>query len=77
MTLLLDFGFCPLLLSTACLIWLDVRERHINTVCNVVKYNVQMCSIVLNRNYSYVIPLYSIVHEGNAIGSMLTVQCSV
>jgi hypothetical protein len=71
----------PYLNSAACLAWLVVLEICTNTVRSVVKYGVQKLNIVLNRNYSYTIHLYSFLHGGNAIesfvGSILTAQCHV
>jgi hypothetical protein len=71
----------PHLDSTACLPWLVVLKIRTNTVHCVEKYSVQKLNIELNRNYSYTIHLYGILHGGNTvesfIGSILTVQSRV
>jgi hypothetical protein len=55
--------------------------EYTDTVFSDVKYSVQKLNIKLERNYSYMIPLYSVLHEGSGkesfIGSVLTAWCYV
>jgi hypothetical protein len=51
-----------ILTGLSCLVVLEICT---STVASDVKYSVQKCSTILNRNYSCNISLYNILHGGN------------